>query len=245
MNILEQEDVPLFYFALNNTFAKTSTNTHIFYVIYDDLAQVLKTYILSQPYTKGFYVGEMAEGCDLIIKEMKEVSYGRIEFLEEERYLHTEHNLKSVALKIQQSQPDFVLACSFRSQRALLKALYEANLSHIPLIQIYAYVSGDVLTEEIRNLYKHFNSISAWHAVSEADLYQQNPGLTARLLLKIKDRSHFSEALIGYELGKIIAALVDFCEANSDCIREKVKGELFELLLAMSLSDQTGPPDYQ
>lgn len=220
---LGDRKIPLFYSSISEEFLKQNENAFLFDLTYRNLAEEVIKHLINGNLKNGVIISEKAEACDLIIDYMKQQLKGASMFIHEEYYLVSELDLRSVILKIKGYNPEFVFACSFRSQRPLLKALYEGNLNNLPLIQAAAYVGNDVLTEELRNLYRKFNTISAWYGISPGDIKKTDPELFNELKEELGSNPQFMEAFIAYELGRIVGELISACGADRECITTKAK----------------------
>ncbi|MCS6893470.1 MAG: ABC transporter substrate-binding protein [Deltaproteobacteria bacterium] len=239
-DLVTSKNVPLMFMSAHGTLNHGNPLVFRFYVTHFDLANAVLDYLKMSGYKKIFYIGEQAEICKLVLDHVKENSGKHFEIVHTEEYVHTEPSLKTPLLRVRSLLPEAIFACSFRSQRVLLKALEELRLNDIPLIQTSAYISNDVLTPELRNLYVKFKSISAWHSVSPKDINRKYPELFASLKARIGNNPQLMEGIISYANGQILLTFVKKCKADVECFKRVALEDSFDTIFGQIKFDSEG-----
>ena len=226
--IVAKSDALMMYASSVKTMANSSRYVFRDYIDILEDGKLLAEQSILRKLSKVAVLEEESDSCFDFSDSFGEVaSKGGVRVVKRYSYLPGDTDLKSLLLKIAQSKPEALIACTWRDSDLLMKQMAQLNLLSIPVFHVIAPFLPVADTPEIRKLYERNGSLSTWYGFVE----QGRTVKQKRFAEKFKHRFGHSprpDSAFTYDDLYVLKRAFEKCQGSESNYRKCVAGEIID-----------------
>ncbi len=192
-----------------------------------DSGKALAKFVGNDGYKKIAFLTEVSDQCNQIGQTIKEDGrkYG-FEVIMTESYNPTDLDLRTNLTKIKSSNPEAIVACSYRHENILMRQLNELGMLSIKTYHLVAPFIASADTKENRELFEKNGAVSTWYGLAETGIGDKQKQFREKYLKKYGIKPT-SEAIYVYDDIYVLTEALRNCDKtgkvrDSNCVADNL-----------------------